>query len=89
MDVSQGGSCSVMGSCWLDLSVPFPGHNSTTAVEMRRHLHVCSHQRWFLRTEVPLQKPEGPLLTKAGGLSINKWEIMILITSSLVLIELS
>lgn len=43
----------------------------------------------ILRTEVPLQKPEGPLLTKAGGLSINKWEIMILITSSLVLIELS
>lgn len=42
-----------------------------------------------LRKETLLQKPEGLLLTKAGGLLINKWEIMVVITSSLVLIELS
>lgn len=42
----------------------------------------------ILRKEMLLQKPEGLLLTKAGGLFINQWEIVVLIKSSLVLIEL-
>lgn len=41
-----------------------------------------------LRKETLLQKPKGLLLTKAGGLLISQWEIMVLITSSLLLIEL-
>jgi len=52
-----------------------------------------SWRRWGLLSPYsgrrPLQKPEGLLLTKAGGLLINKWEIMVLITRRLVLIELS
>lgn len=42
----------------------------------------------ILRKEKLLQKPKGLLLTKAGGLLINQWEIVVLIKSSLVLIEL-